>query len=133
MFQRLNLTAPPRKAPDPPFDSINVNPAKVEEVTRRTKEIIAAGTTPEWLFVCHVRGNLLSFQAGPEQPAVLFFTSPFGARDYLRVTGTEATVGQIKVETLPEAAQKWLAAGIENFLFNRCPRCKACLMGGCAT
>ena len=137
MLQRLNLTAPARNPPDSPaqattgsHESIHLNPAKGEEVTRRTKEIIASGMTPEWLFVCKSGGSLPTFQHAPnKKPAMLLFTTPFAAQDYIRATGTGANVGQLKVESLPEPARMWLSSGSDVFILNRCPRCKVFLLG----
>jgi hypothetical protein len=54
---------------------------------------------------------------------MLIFTTPHAAADYLRATGTQTKIGTMKLEALPHLAKAWMAAGCENFIINRCPRC----------
>jgi len=54
---------------------------------------------------------------------MLLFSSLFAATEYLRATGTPGTVGQLKVEALPERARAWLSAGVQAGVMDRCPRC----------
>jgi hypothetical protein len=131
-FQRLNLDAPKRRpsAPSlatPATQSIplpNVDPARLEAINHRAKQILDSGRIPEWLFVCQATQGLLMFQyASDQKPVMLLFSSPFAASDYLRATGTPGTVHQLKVETLPQLAQSWLSLGLQTAVLDRCPRC----------
>jgi hypothetical protein len=131
-LQRLNLEAPKPgpttpSAATPATQAIllpNVDPAKLEAVNQRAKEILASGRIPEWLFVCQASNGLLMFQPAPDQrPVMLLFSSPFAGSDYLRATGTPGTVRQLKVEKLPESAQSWLSSGVQAAVLDRCPRC----------
>jgi hypothetical protein len=131
-FQRLNLEAP-KPGPSPPSPATpatqsgqlsNIDPARLEAVNHRAKEILGSGRIPESLFVCWATHGLLTFQSVPDQKSVmLLFSSPFAASDYLRATGTPGAVRQLKVETLPESAQSWLSLGLQAAVLDRCPRC----------
>jgi len=130
-LQRLNLEVP-KPAPTRPSAATatnpshpqNIDPAKLEAVNHRAKEILDSGRIPEWLFVCVVGNGLLTFQPARDQkPVMLLFSSPFAASDYLRATRTTAAVGQLKVEKLPESAQSWLSLGLLASVVDRCPRC----------
>jgi hypothetical protein len=138
MFQRLNLIAPERKmSPDPPPPSaqellaaISVDPAKVEEVQRRTKQMLESGAAPEVLFLGQTGNSSLMFQHGPgKKPAMLLFTTQYAAQDYIRTTGAGTHVGLFKVDALPELARHWNSLGCDSFILNRCPRCTLCLVG----
>jgi hypothetical protein len=121
-IQRLNLETPIVSAG--PLTCSQPSPDKVEEIQRRLQQILKSGQTPERVCVCQVNGGLLTYQYTPERKqAVLLFTDPFAAQDYLRATNVAARVGQIKLETLPEMARNWVSAGVETFALNRCPRC----------
>ena len=131
-LQRLNLEAPrpgptPPSAATPATQSIplpNIDPARLEAVRHRAKEILDSGRIPEWLSVCWSTNGLLLFQPARDQkPVMLLFSSPFAASDYLRATGTPGTVRQLKVETLPQSAQSWLSLGLQAAVLDRCPRC----------
>ncbi len=131
-LQQLNLKAP---NPSPALPSAatsatqstplpNIDPARLEAVNHRAKEILESGRIPEWLFVCRAANGLLVFQpAHDRKPVMLLFSSPFAASDYLRATGAPGTVHQLKVETLPELAQSWLSLGLRAAVLDRCPRC----------
>jgi hypothetical protein len=131
-LQRLNLEAP-KPAPIPPSDATpapqsvplpNVDPARLEAVQRKAKEILDSGRIPESLSICGVSNGLLMVRYAPDQkPVMLLFSSPFAASDYLRATHTAGTVRQIKVEALPELAQSWLSSGAQAAVLDRCPRC----------
>ena len=58
-----------------------------------------------------------------EPPIVLLFSSLFSALDYLRFNGKNGTVGQFKVDALPERATAWHASGVRAVALDRCPRC----------
>jgi hypothetical protein len=131
-LQRLNLEVPkpPTSRPSAATPATNpphaqsIDPARLEAVNRRAKEILDSGRIPEWLFVCGVNNNLLTFQPGSDQKRVMpLFSSQFAASDYLRATRTSAAVGQLKVEKLPELAQSWLSLGLQSSVLDRCPRC----------
>jgi hypothetical protein len=130
-FQRLNLEAPkpgPTHPSAPPatqsISLSSIDPARLEAVKHRAKEILDSGRIPEWLSVCWATRGLLMFQpARDEKPVMLLFSSPFAASDYLRATCTPATVRQLKVETLPESARSWLSLGLQAAALDRCPRC----------
>jgi len=130
-LQQLNLEVPkpaparpPAAPPAPNPLTQNVDPARLEAVNQRAKEILDSGRIPEWLFVCRVNNGLLTFKpAADQKPVMLLFSSPFAVLDYLRATGTAGAVGQLKVEKLPEAAQSWLALGLQAAVLDRCPRC----------
>lgn len=132
ILQRLNLEAPkaepslPSHVPSPSrsMPLPTADPSKVDAVIRRAKAILNAGRIPDWLFVCSVSDGLLVFHPPPDQkPAMLIFSSPFAARDYLRSIGMAGTVLQFKVETLSQTAQSWLDSGLEVAIMDRCPRC----------
>jgi serine/threonine protein kinase len=131
-LQQLNLEAPkPAPFSPPPVtpatQSIplpNIDPARLEAVNQRAKEILESGRIPEWLFVCSVNDGLLMFRPARDQkPVMLLFSSPFAATDYLRATSTPGAVRQLKVETLPESVQSWLSLGLQAAVLDRCPRC----------
>ena len=108
----------------PPIPLPNVDPAKLEALRQRAQDILDSGRIPECLFVCQLANGLLVFQASGEQrPVMLLFSSSFAATDYLRATGTPATIGQLKVEDLPKIAQSWLSLGLQMAALDRCPRC----------
>jgi hypothetical protein len=131
-LQRLNLEAP-RPGPVPPSAATpapqvaplpSVDPARLEAVQRKAKEILDSGRIPESLSVCRASNGLLMVRSALDQkPVMLLFSSPFAANDYLRATSTAGTVRQIKVETLPELAQSWLSLGPQAAVLDRCPRC----------
>jgi hypothetical protein len=130
-LQRLNLEAP-KPAPTPPSvapttQSIplpSIDPARIEAIKNRAKEILDSGRTPESLYVCAVTRGLLTFQpASAEKPMMLLFSHPFAANDYLRAKGTPGSARQLRVETLPESARSWLSLGVEAAALDRCPRC----------
>jgi hypothetical protein len=138
MFQRLNLTVPERKmSPDPPPPSaqdllaaIPLDPAKVEEVQRRTKQILESGAAPEVLFLGQLGNGSITFQHGPDKKlAMLLFTSQYAAQDYIRTVGTGTHVGLCKVDALPELVRYWNSLGCDSFILNRCPRCSHFLVG----
>ena len=125
-LQRLNLEAPKleRSSPSPAPALPEADPARQEAVNRKAKVILDSGRIPEWLFVCSKTEGLLLFLPGQDQkPVMLLFSSPFAASDYMRATGTPGSVGQIKVEALPELARSWLSAGVQAAVLDRCPRC----------
>src|ERR1700722_1498763 len=136
-LQRLNLQTP---APDPPraappalaasciAASVN-NPGIQEAVQQRAKMILDSGRTPASLFFNQVPGGILTFQPDPGQkPIILLFSNPFAARDYLRVSNQQGTVGQIKVDDLQKSAQSYLSLGIKALTLDRCPRCRHALL-----
>jgi hypothetical protein len=100
----------------PPTD-----PQAVNEVVRR-QALLKSGQAPEWLFVCAAQNGLITWRH-ENKPVILLFTTPLAAKDYIAVTKVAAEVRQFKVESLPATARNWLAAGIERFALNRCPRC----------
>jgi hypothetical protein len=104
----------------------NADPAKVEAIRSRAKDLLDAGRIPEWLFACRVANGLLMLKA-PAGPVMLLFSSPFAASDYLRATSTQSTAGQFNVQALPELTQSWLSSGIQTASLDRCPRCTHCL------
>ena len=115
----------------PPVDGCLLpkpNPEMLKYIQRRTRAILSAGQFAEWVFVCGLDDGILTFQpeAG-QKPLMLFFTTPFAASDYLRVTKAAAKVRQIRFDRLPENSAGWVTAGTERFLLNRCPRCNVML------
>ncbi len=136
-LQRLNLQTP---APHPPSAAspasaascvlANVNnPGIQEAVKQRAKMILDSGRTPESLFVNQVADGILTFQPDRGQkPIILLFSSPFAARDYLRVSSQQGVVGQIKVGELQKLAQSYLSLGIKALTLDRCPRCRHALL-----
>ncbi|HEY1755225.1 MAG TPA: hypothetical protein VGG72_07490 [Bryobacteraceae bacterium] len=100
----------------------SVDPATLQAVNLKAKQILASGQRPEWLFVCQVPPGLLLFQNG-QQRVMLLFTSSFAANDYLRATSTVGAVGQFRVESLPSLAKSWISQGVELAALDRCPRC----------
>ena len=60
---------------------------------------------------------------GGQPPVMLLFSTPFAASDYLRATGTQGKVGQLKAEMLPPLAQSWLSMGVQSAALDPCPRC----------
>jgi hypothetical protein len=131
-LQRLNLVAPkpsptapsPATAATQPLPLPTVDPARVEAVNRRAKEILNSALIPEWLSICWAATGPLVYIPGRDQkPVMLLFSSFFAASDYLRATGTSGTVRQLKVETLPVSAQSWLSLGLQAAALDRCPRC----------
>jgi hypothetical protein len=124
MLQRLNLVPPsaPAAAPAVKCPSLaNLKPEVSQEIKRRS-EILKAGPAPEWIFFCEANGALLTFKVAGK-PAILLFTTPYAAFDYLRATGVKAEVRQIKFQTIPDFAAKWRADGAQSFSLDRCPRC----------
>jgi hypothetical protein len=107
----------------PPAD-----PASVQEVLRRFNRILVVGAAPEFLFLLTVGNGNMVFQHGPGKKAMLIFTTPHAAADYLRATGSQAKIGTMKLDALPHLAKGWMAAGCENFIINRCPRCNIFLL-----
>ena len=104
----------PTQASHPPV----ADPTKLDAVNRKAKEILDTGRIPDCLFVCWV------FQpGGGQKPVMLLFSTTFAATDYLRATGTNGTVRQLKVDALCQCAQSWLASGVELAVLDRCPRC----------
>lgn len=117
-IQRLNLETPSpdlsREQPlvsGGPSAAVEPNPEKVAEVQRRIQEILKSGQTPDGVFVCRADSGPLTFQYAADKKAVLLFTDPFAAQDYMRATSVVARIGQIKLESLPEVARSWAAAG----------------------
>jgi hypothetical protein len=128
-LQRLNLEAPkpsPALPSAPPATQSvplpSVDPARIEAIKRRAKEILDSGRTPESLYVCAVPRGLFR-PASAEKPIMLLFSHPFAVNDYLRATGTPGSARQLKVEMMPEAARSWLSLGVETAALDRCPRC----------
>jgi hypothetical protein len=94
----------------------------VQEVLRRFNRILKAGAAPEVLFLLTMGNSNMVFQYSPDKkPAMLIFTTPHAAVDYLRATGSQTKIGTIKLDALPHLAKGWMAAGCENFIINRCP------------
>lgn len=130
-YQRLNLKAPnvggasatPGPPPLPkPFGA--ADPAKVEAVNRKVKEILESGRIPDCLYRCGVGNGTLTLTGGHGQsPMVLLFSSTFATSDYLRVTGAKGTPMQLRVQNLPQFAQSWFASGARSATLDRCPRC----------
>lgn len=111
-----------------PLDAsqMQVSPAAQEAVTRQAKELVAADKLPEYFFVggwpskhCIV---CLSSQDGSPW-ALLLFTSPFLAKDYIQATKTEAEVIGVKAADIPAAAKRWFSSTVKAFILDRCPRC----------
>jgi hypothetical protein len=131
-LQRLNLEAPKPEPSSPSSERpatqsislANIDPARLEAVNHKAKQILDSGRIPEWVFACRASHGLLMFQAARDQkPVMLLFSSPFAASDYLGATGTPGSVHQLKVETLPELARSWLSSGLQAAALDRCPRC----------
>lgn len=111
-------------SPTAPVAATKVDPARVDAISRRAKEILDSGRIPEWLFLCGLPNGVLTLMPGPDQRSVvLLFSSPFAAKDYLRATKAAAEVRQFKVAALPQLAQLWLASGAGAAAIDRCPRC----------
>jgi hypothetical protein len=137
-MQRLNLVPPdPRPAPsrsEAPQPSVSpllppADPEAVKEVERRKDLILKSGQVPEWIFICGVSNGVLTVQSGAgKKPLMLLFMTPYAASDYIRATRAAAEVKQLKLSSMPEIAGRWMAAGVEGFILNRCPRCNVCLM-----
>lgn len=130
-FQRLNPETPKAEAAaTSPVSTPQANPfgapdpAKVEAVMRKVKEILESGRIPNCLFLCGVGNGTLTLSGGPGQtPVLLLFSTVFAAADYLRATGAEGSPKQFKVENLPQFAQSWVAIGVSQAILDRCPRC----------
>lgn len=121
---RLNLVPPsaPAAATAAKCPSLaNLKPEVSQEIKRRS-EIPKAGPAPEWILFCEANGALLTFKIAGK-PAILLFTTPYAAFDYLRATGVNAEVRQIKFQAVPDFAAKWRADGAQSFSLDRCPRC----------
>jgi hypothetical protein len=135
VLQKLDLVPPERESPSgssgpaaPPVSSVfpAPSPEATKEVSRRTDLILKSGRAPEWIFICVVQsgGGIITFRPGAgKKPVMLLFTTPHAAWDYIRATKTAAEVRQLKFDALPEVAKGWIAAGVESFVMNRCPRC----------
>jgi hypothetical protein len=109
--------------------AIQNSPAQ-QEINQRTKLLLESGNHPKGYFFAATPDTkaLVIFQSKePPRKAMLFFSSPFLATDYLRATNTQGAIGHIPVEALPQMAPKWRAAGVDSFLLNRCPRCPLAL------
>ena len=123
-LQRLNLEPPKPNPAAPASPAVTVDPAKMELVHKRAKEILDSGALPQLMFLCGLPNGLLTFVPGPgEKPVVLLFSTPFAATDYLRAAKAAAEVRQFRVDALPQMAQSWLASGAAAVAIDRCPRC----------
>jgi hypothetical protein len=141
MIQRLNLVPPdpersaagsgsPASAASTVTGCVlpEANPEAVKEVARRAKQMIESGVSPDSVYLCKVQQGTLTFQYDRAQkPALLLFTTPWAAVDYLRAAEVTGTVGGIKCDVLPGYAQGW-TKGADNFVLNRCPRCNIMLL-----
>ena len=83
------------------------------------------GPWPYRLVVCaHEDGRLLALDdTRQDQRALLLFTSPYHAGDYLVHTNTTARLYGVLAEALPLEVAKWLGAGLRRFTLDKCPRC----------
>ena len=124
-MQRLNLVPPDREPasnPSPLFPQ--PNPAAVKEIERRADFIVKSGKIPDSIFICGVENGILTFRpAEGKKPLMLMFMTPYAAADYIRATKAVAEVRQLTFDSLPKAAESWMASGVESFILNRCPRC----------
>jgi hypothetical protein len=138
-IQRLNLVVPDHEIPsgritesnrptEPRSDCITAlkaDPAKVQEIQRRAAELLKTGLTPRSVFLCRTKDGLVGLPYDESRRvALLLFSSPYLASDYVRVMGLTATVGELGVERLHQEAERWISAGSNIFLLNRCPRCQ---------
>ncbi|HXB74497.1 MAG TPA: hypothetical protein VNY05_40050 [Candidatus Acidoferrales bacterium] len=111
-------------------ESAAIPEAMAEEIKRRTAQILATGPGPELVIVAGEPGGVLTFKHAPNKgPAILLFSTPYAARDYIRAVGAKAAVRQMKTAGLPGAARNWISRGMNGFVLNRCPRCSPCLLG----
>lgn len=135
MIQKLNLSSPDPNSelqqrtsalPGIAFDLAlrQPDPAGVQFVTEMAVKL-AAGPKPEWLYVCGQDEGFFMFKANAEdKPVVLLFMTPFAALDYIVTTKANAQVRQIKFDSVPDRAKKWIELGIPGGVaLNRCPRC----------
>jgi hypothetical protein len=129
-LQRLNLEPPKMPcAPSPAAVESNgslapsVNPAKLEWLHKIARKILGSGRIPDHLYICKLADGGLLVLLNGQNKVMLLFSNPFSASDYLRATGTSGTVGQFKVEGLPNLAQRWLGLGLQSAALDRCPRC----------
>jgi hypothetical protein len=142
LIQRLNLVPPdpepassssqgaasfalPPGFPEPDQEAVN-------EVLRRQANLIKERQFPALLFACLSDGGVVLLP-GENRKTILLFTSRHAAQDYIRVFGLNATVGALKLTHLSEEGKRWVAAGVEAFTLNRCPRCNVLVSGGAAT
>lgn len=122
-IQRLSLEV---SKTEPPAETTpcTVDPARAEEVVRRTQQILDSGRIPEALYLCSVGDGVLTFRfQADKKPAMLLFSTPFSANDYLRFTNSHAGLGHFNADALPILAQSWIKSGVEFAVLDRCPRC----------
>jgi hypothetical protein len=132
-IQRLNLAVPDQEVPstraaEPAANcitSVQADPAKVAEMERRAVELLKTGWAPRSVFVCQAKVGQVVFRYDQgKRAAMLMFSTPYFAADYIRVTGLAATVGEVKVEALHRVAETWISSGVAGFFLNRSPRCQ---------
>lgn len=99
-----------------------------EEINRGIQQLLDSGRHPEAVFFAGnpQTGALLVFRNhSPALQAILLFSSPQRAKDYLKATNTpgDMQVLGVNFDSLPMAAEHWRASGVDSFIINRCPRC----------
>lgn len=115
-------TPPPLPVTETPIDE------KQEEVLRRAELMLASGRTPEFLCVCWSPDGVCTFHPQTEaRPVLLFFTTPHAAQDYIRASELTAQVKYLPFEALERVGAGYVAAGVERFAINKCPRCAVAL------
>ena len=96
-----------------------------EAVVQRSELILKAGESPNDLFCGFGPEGILTAILPPKQYAVLLFTTPFAARDYVRTVKVNMNVHKIPMKDLAAESHNWTSAGVNQFMLNRCPRCGA--------
>jgi hypothetical protein len=97
--------------------------AMTPEITRRAKEMLAAGMKPMALYLAVTQTGQLIHIPNGDHMTLLMFTSGFAAMDYLKYLGLSGGVHEFMFESLPKYIGGARRAGTHSFVLDRCPRC----------